>query len=155
MKVELSSCYFPIHLEKLTFERSMKKLLFIIALFFGISGGLFAQAPQSPNAPQICPVYVPNAFTPNGDNINDRFVLQVGEDCEVLKFNLQIFDRWGRLVFETNSIDENEAWDGQLENNRLDGGVYLYKLNVDMINYNNRNGRSVKVDKQGSVILIR
>ncbi len=133
----------------------MKKALFILTLIFGFSAGLFAQAPQSPNAPQICPVYVPNAFTPNGDNINDRFVLRVSEDCEILRFNLQIFDRWGRLVYETNSISEEDSWDGQMDANRLDGGVYLYKLNVDMINYNNRNGRSVKVDKQGSVILIR
>ncbi len=133
----------------------MKKALYIIGLFLGLSFGLSAQAPQSPNAPQICPVYIPNAFTPNGDNINDRFTLQVSEDCEILKFNLQIFDRWGRLVYESQSIDSESAWDGRVDNNQLKGGVYLYKLNIDMVNYNNRNGRSVKVEKQGSVILIR
>lgn len=133
----------------------MKKVLYIFGLLIGFSLGLSAQAPQSPNAPQICPVYIPNAFTPNGDNINDRFSLQVSEDCEILKFNLQIFDRWGRLVYESQSIDEESAWDGKMDNNQAKGGVYLYKLTVDMVNYNNRSGKSVKVEKQGSVILIR
>lgn len=132
----------------------MRKAIYIIGLILGMSWGLSAQAP-SPNAPQICPVYIPNAFTPNGDNINDQFTLRVSEDCEVLNFSMQIFDRWGRLVYESQSMDEELAWDGQFEGNRLNGGVYLYKVNIEMINYNNRNGRSVKVDKQGSVILIR
>ena len=132
----------------------MRKAIYIIGLFLGLSFGLQAQAPN-PGAPQICPVYIPNAFTPNGDNINDKFTLRVSEDCEVLKYSMQIFDRWGRLVYEANTMDEELAWDGQFEGNRLNGGVYLYKTNIEMINYNNRNGRVVKLDKQGSIILIR
>jgi len=54
------------------------------------------------------PVYVPSTFTPNGDGVNDVFFVgglpQEG-------FHLQIFDRWGNLVFETK--DQREPWLGQ------------------------------------------
>lgn len=55
-------------------------------------------------------IYIPNAFTPNKDGLNDGFKAQgIGID----QFKMQIFDRWGALVFETNDI--NNAWDGSIK----------------------------------------
>jgi gliding motility-associated-like protein len=54
------------------------------------------------------PIYVPNSFTPNGDGVNDVFL--VG-GIKPTGFHLLIFDRWGNLVFETKDMDE--PWLGQ------------------------------------------
>ncbi len=72
-----------------------------------------------------CVVYAPNAFTPNGDNRNDIFSIQ--PVCEVdgylEHYDLRIFDRWGRKVFESQSPDV--GWDGS---NAEHKGVYTYTL---------------------------
>ena len=54
-------------------------------------------------------IYIPNAFTPNGDNANDYFRPQ-GDEFE--KFEYQIFNRWGELVF--NGDDKDSGWDGSV-----------------------------------------
>lgn len=73
-------------------------------------------------------VYVPNAFTPNGDGEND--VLYVyGEMIYGILF--RIYDRWGELVFETT--DRNGGWDGTFRGKLLDPDVYDYYLRVDCI----------------------
>jgi len=55
-----------------------------------------------------CPtsIYIPNAFTPNGDGINDSFDIQA---FDIETFDLHIFDRWGNMVFNTN--DHEDDWD--------------------------------------------
>lgn len=54
-------------------------------------------------------IYVPNTFTPNGDNLNEEFIpVTVGIDPE--KYEFWIFDRWGNLIFYTDDI--NEGWNG-------------------------------------------
>lgn len=73
-------------------------------------------------------IYIPNAFTPNNDGINDiLFVLGNDECCkfEVLK----IFNRWGEKVFETNDI--NIGWDGTHHGQLVDIGVFVYFLKTD------------------------
>lgn len=54
-------------------------------------------------------VYIPNAFSPNGDGINDLFFVQ-GEDIDPDNFSMQIFNRWGQVVFSTNNL--SEKWNG-------------------------------------------
>ena len=67
--------------------------------------------------------FLPNAFTPNGDGINDGFRGN-GVMDGVREFTFQIWDRYGALLFETN--DPFQAWDGRLPNKRLaPPGVYL------------------------------
>ncbi len=58
--------------------------------------------------PCLCPVWIPNAFTPDGDGNNDLFFPIA--DCPVHGYHLQIFDRWGKLVFESRDI--HEGWNG-------------------------------------------
>ncbi len=72
-------------------------------------------------------IYFPNAFSPNGDGINDLFLPQ-GKDYRGIE--LQIYDRWGGLVFATR--EEPFAWDGTavplrwLSVAEASGGVYVY-----------------------------
>lgn len=68
-------------------------------------------------------IYVPNAFTPNQDGMNDQFKAIVrGIDS----FEWFIYDRWGQLVF--TSTDPEEAWDGTYKGNRAPFDVYVWKI---------------------------
>lgn len=70
-------------------------------------------------------VYIPNAFTPDGDGLNDVFYVY-GE--EITELNMKIFDRWGNLIFETNT--QTEGWDGRANGGReiAQQDVYVYKV---------------------------
>lgn len=57
-------------------------------------------------------VYVPNAFTPNGDNNNEIFI-PVATGINPDKYEMWIFDRWGNMIFTTRNI--NEGWDGRVQ----------------------------------------
>ncbi|MEZ4824827.1 MAG: gliding motility-associated C-terminal domain-containing protein [Bacteroidia bacterium] len=72
-----------------------------------------------------CTLFMPNAFTPNEDGVNDYFypVFQ----CEINSYQLQIFNRWGKIVFETDNPDEH--WDGTSKGSPSPSGVYAWKLN--------------------------
>lgn len=71
--------------------------------------------------------YVPNAFTPNDDGKNDVFYAYGNE---IKDFNMQLFDRWGNLIYTSNDI--GEGWDGRANNGsgiaQMD--VYVYKITV-------------------------
>ncbi|MEX2590765.1 MAG: gliding motility-associated C-terminal domain-containing protein, partial [Chitinophagales bacterium] len=69
--------------------------------------------------------YIPNAFSPNGDQINDVFYAY-GKGVD--QIHLQIFNRWGELVFETYDI--NRGWDGIYEGELENPGVYVYYVKV-------------------------
>ena len=71
-----------------------------------------------------CLVYVPNAFTPNSDGMND--VLQVFADCNLQEFSIHIYDRWGSLISQSTSMDN--AWDGMVLDEMAPNGVYVYVL---------------------------
>lgn len=70
-------------------------------------------------------VFAPNAFTPNGDGLNDQFQI-FGDPCES-GARLQIFNRWGALVYETDQ-PYDEFWDGSFQGSLAPGGVYTYIL---------------------------
>lgn len=82
--------------------------------------------------PYVCEepfVYVPNAFSPNGDLEND--ILYVYSDIGE-KMVFRIFDRWGEMVFE--SFERSKGWDGTFRGKALDPDVYDYYLQMDCIN---------------------
>ncbi|MDZ7848306.1 MAG: gliding motility-associated C-terminal domain-containing protein [Owenweeksia sp.] len=99
-----------------------------------------------------CQLYMPNAFTPNGDNINERFVITYRDNCRMVNFNMKIFDRWGRLVFETNTSDRESAWDGTSEGRKHSKGVYLYDVQATVEPFNG-SGEIKKINRQGTVVL--
>lgn len=71
-----------------------------------------------------CDVFVPNAMTPNGDGLND--LLDIVPSCPISDFQLQIFDRWGGLVFE--SLDPDFRWNGGTNGYYVRHDIYFYKM---------------------------
>ena len=71
-----------------------------------------------------CTLFMANAFTPNGDGVNDRYV--PGYNCNLSGFTLQIYDRWGMLVFETSNPDI--TWDGLFQGQPAAQDVYVWKM---------------------------
>lgn len=80
-------------------------------------------------------VYAPNAFSPNGDQIKDRFFLQ-----SHLPYHLnylRIFDRWGSLVFENTDFFTNDAmngWDGVARGKAMQPAVFLWLAEFTSLN---------------------
>lgn len=82
-------------------------------------------------------VYIPNAFSPNQDGINDIFCPMGGFEVAYIQ-SMLVFDRWGGLIYENKdgfSIHdaEKDGWDGSVQGKRLDNGTYLYSMNVEFI----------------------
>jgi gliding motility-associated-like protein len=73
-------------------------------------------------------LFIADAFTPNGDGTNE-FFKGLGYTRYINRFEMQIYNRWGELIFETDDIDA--SWDGTNQRNgRLaPAGVYLYVIN--------------------------
>lgn len=74
-------------------------------------------------------IYIPNAFTPNGDGINDLFFV-VGEGIDPDDFLMRVFNRWGEIVFE--SYDLQKKWDGSepARTHYAQNEVYTYQVIV-------------------------
>jgi gliding motility-associated-like protein len=70
-------------------------------------------------------MYIPNAFTPNGDGPNDMFMPLFG--CPPVNYEFFIFDRWGNLIFETRDV--NKGWDGTIAKNEIaQTDNYVWKI---------------------------
>lgn len=87
-------------------------------------------------------VYIPNAFTPNGDADNDIFI-PVGYGLSQIK--LFIFDRWGTQIFAGD--ENNPGWDGKLKGKLCEQGVYVYQVEIKTMG-----GNTIK--KVGHVTLL-
>lgn len=77
-----------------------------------------------------CKLYVPSAFTPNGDGKNDVFKAAYGEN--VIKFHLEIFNRWGQRVFSSQEL--TKGWDGRTNGILQPAGVYAWKITYTLYN---------------------
>lgn len=89
------------------------------------------------------PYFLPNGFSPNNDNNNDILYVR---GTGIQSIYLQIFDRYGNLMFETQ--DQNVGWDGSYQNKPVNTGVYIYKIQVFY-----KDGRTEQ--KSGNVTLFR
>jgi len=88
-------------------------------------------------------IFIPNAFTPNGDGKND--VLKVyGNYIKTL--DMKVYNQWGELIYQTNDV--NKGWDGTSNGKMQPVGVYMY-----VVQLTEQNGNSSI--KKGSVNLIR
>lgn len=94
-----------------------------------------------------CGNYVPNVFSANGDNINDTFRFYFSEQCRILTFQIQIFDRWGALLFE--STDPAFTWDARFRDQELNPGVYVFVAEIFF------EGEADPVLEYGDVTIIR
>ncbi|MFT6017247.1 MAG: gliding motility-associated-like protein [Saprospiraceae bacterium] len=86
------------------------------------------------------PVYIPNAFSPNGDGFNDIFKMYPGDfDRSIEKVNyFRIFNRWGEIVHEAEffNLDDSEAewaWDGTFKGKGLNPGVFVYITEIEFV----------------------
>jgi gliding motility-associated-like protein len=113
----------------------------------------FVPPPPPPIPPPPVPVlssvdqqvFIPNVFSPNGDGTNDVFSIRTGKD--VVGVDISIFDRWGKLVFQTN--DPTLGWDGTYSGGTTaDVGTYQYYVKVRF------RDKSVK-SYQGDLTLLR
>ncbi|WP_170110339.1 gliding motility-associated C-terminal domain-containing protein [Flavilitoribacter nigricans] len=71
-----------------------------------------------------CTYYIPNAFSPNGDGVNDQF--QAFATCAFTSYDLQIFNRWGELLHRSQTPED--GWDGRSRGRLLEQGMYMYAL---------------------------
>ncbi len=94
--------------------------------------------------PGDCDVYIPTAFTPNNDNLNETF--GVVDKVTLQFYSMQIYSKWGQLIFSSNDV--NNKWNGTFKGNKMPNGAYLW-----MLNYTNIRGR--KFYEQGTVMLVR
>lgn len=91
----------------------------------------------------ICEVFIPNAFSPNGDGKNDRFILQ---QDGIVSSRLYIYTRWGEKVFETTSLDE--TWDGTYQGKMAQADVFGYY-------YEGTCNTGEKVIRQGNITVVK
>lgn len=87
-------------------------------------------------------LFIPNAFSPNDDGLNDSWIIGGSADYA----HLTLFDRWGKLVFESNLIPL--IWDGKINGQNAQEGVYTFVLNYELC------GKKMK-ERAGTIHLLR
>jgi gliding motility-associated-like protein len=92
-------------------------------------------------------VFIPNAFTPDGDGLNNEFTAVFPENMKLASYEMYIYDRWGELVFY--SQDPKQGWDASLAGYDAPDGVYSYLVKYKEFGYVN------KFQVTGSVVVIR
>jgi gliding motility-associated-like protein len=90
-------------------------------------------------------LYIPSAFTPNADRLNDLFRIPPNSGYQLL--NMQVFNRWGQLIFDGK--ENSPGWDGNYKRNPQPAGLYPYRIEIAAI----RSGK--KIVKTGTIQLIR
>ncbi len=113
-----------------------------------INGCQYAELVELEDTGENCDLYIPNVFSPNNDNINDRFKIYSEYDIVIDQF--RIYDRWGNLVFtqENKSIASDDfGWDGLFQGEEVVLGIYSYHIQLSI------NGNSIS--RSGSVKVSR
>ena len=94
-------------------------------------------------------LYIPNAFSPNGDGSNDKFRVYPAPNVNIESYALYVFDRWGNHLYDTH--DTSEGWDGTLNSKIFNPGVYVYHIRIKV----NSCGRSLDLFKKGDVTIVK
>jgi gliding motility-associated-like protein len=80
--------------------------------------------------------YIPNTFTPDGDEFNQHFQPIFTAGFDPFDFNLQIYNRWGEVVFESN--DPTVGWDGTYHGRVIQDGTYSWRVEFKTISSDER-----------------
>ena len=88
-------------------------------------------------------VYIPQIFSPNGDQVNDIWEPQIGSSLRFV--SLIIFDRWGNQIHHSTTVP---VWDGNTKNKPVNPGVYVYLISV-------QNAQGIVKEYYGDLTLIR
>jgi gliding motility-associated-like protein len=94
-----------------------------------------------------CYLDIPNAFTPNGDDVDDYFIPRNLLSKGLNDFSMKIYNRWGQVIFETNKIN-GRGWDGKFNGQDQPMEVYIYDISIAFKN-------NVHENYRGNVTLIR
>jgi gliding motility-associated-like protein len=116
-----------------------------ITLYAIYGPGCYDSATITVNVNDIEVIYIPAAFTPNGDNVNDVFYVYGNS---IINFHMYIFDRWGEVIYESGNIQQ--GWDGTSKGNKIPDGVYSYR-----INYSKKSDPTKKLTKIGSLSMLK
>ena len=91
-------------------------------------------------------IFIPNSFTPNNDGKNESWRPKTSYVVPIDNYNLQIYDRWGKLAFETTN--PLEGWSGKRNEGFAAEGVYLYHLEITTVH-------GSKINRKGNFNLVR
>ncbi|MBW8686910.1 T9SS type B sorting domain-containing protein [Chitinophaga rhizophila] len=91
-----------------------------------------------------CGVYVPTAFSPNGDGMNDIFRVKLQDD--VTAYYIAVYGRWGELVYE--SRDPYAVWDGRFKETPLPAGTYVWTVTYT-------DSKNQQLQQKGTLVLVR
>jgi hypothetical protein len=95
-------------------------------------------------------VFVPNVFEPEADEpANSQFKAFVSPNVEVLRFKMEVFDRWGNLEFR--ALQQDQAWDAIVRQKMGDTAVYVWYLEIDLMYC----GQMTTIKKKGDITLVR
>jgi gliding motility-associated-like protein len=95
--------------------------------------------------PCPCSLLLPNAFTPNGDGLNDNF--RPLHACDMENYSMTIFNRYGETIYFTK--DPLQGWDGKIKGSLLNQGNYIWH-----VTYTKPSTQKI-IQKQGSVLILR
>jgi len=96
-------------------------------------------------------IALPNVFSPNDDNINDQFTIHYYGRSVAQVSSFTVFDRWGGIVHRlTNSMIESggSLWDGYKDLGKVEQGVYVFHLDVQLIN-------GVNLNRTGNITVLK
>ncbi len=94
-------------------------------------------------------IYIPNAFSPNNDGINDLFYLYSKNPVRIV--TLQIFDRWGDMVFESEEGFTNDpilGWNGKFNDEKMNAAVFVWWAELEYLD-------GVRERRTGDLVLVR
>ncbi|MFM7983691.1 MAG: gliding motility-associated C-terminal domain-containing protein, partial [Candidatus Fonsibacter sp.] len=98
------------------------------------------------NCPGII-YWVPNTFTPDGNEHNQLFGPVITEGIDINGFIFTIYNRWGHIIWESN--DPNGRWDGTYNGNMCQDGIYTWKIVFNVF------GNDEKIQNTGHLSLIK
>lgn len=123
----------------------------VILVAHNFEHGCIDTAIQVITVPSIFVFYAPNTFTPDGDGYNETFF---GYATDIKWIELQIYNRWGEIVFSGASHDASDVvWDGRYKGEIVQSGAYVYKFTVWPNNYNG--GEKSAFEYAGHVSLLK
>lgn len=97
-----------------------------------------------------CGLYLPNAFSPNADQLNDYWVIKGGSCIRQIR-KMTIYNRWGEVIYQQENLalsDQTRCWDGRYQGQPVLAGVYPYIIQAELTNGD-------LTDYQGAVQLVR
>lgn len=120
-------------------------LLFMLAGMVGFAqnpnSGIVDDNPSSVQA-DVAPLFIPNAFTPNNDGVNDEFYIP---NAQLNNFDFTVFDRWGNEVYRT--YNSSFRWNGEQNGQQIPTGTYVFLLSAT-----DKKGQRIKRTGQINVV---